>query len=668
MEIETVMNGRLALLFLAFTAGLLIISKVFLFPDCYSFDSHDDANHAFPYNHVARQAISSGEIPSINYFNNFGAPILGDALTYPFAIQAITYSFVSGPIGMTINRFLIALLTIFSAFYFFRIYLTLFPSLVCSLLILFNPVSFWYPVHQYQMATPLFFISIMLMNKLIDKKLTRYFVALSILFCILVLSVSINLVLFMLPFFVTWSFCRNKFKLDRYFIAPLVAFASGLIFFYPQTFDFIRNYLTSARVDEGVYYGILGSARELFLGVAIPPGEWIPYNYGAHLQAISYISITVILMVLASTWLIRKEESWKQLSIFLCGIVPTVIALFLYINSELRFIIPLVKSVDILRVLWFSMPFCLVYVGFFLRFSEEGKITRPISLFILLLSLISILILKFIPESSNINPLFFVTILFMAAGAFILLITKRSRFASILFLVSLMLVPVPIIVRILGLYTKSCGGTQYSNNLTQSKFAPYGLVEYMEKGNRVATEIHTHKGHDLRIAQDGILGSDARGIAIDKKFGKYLEGKNLVFVDQVPYGYYFSRPWQTDELTKLGIRYLIVELQTDKELEDKNWQKLATIENHSLYENPNKPTPIYLKKDQTITFIKDYNFHGNHISVNLPKISSPEIAVITILNKYGFEAKVDGNYRDIVSLDSGLISLGVLPGDKQNYR
>lgn len=660
------MTGRISLFILAVTAGLLIVTKVFIYPNCYSFDSHDDANHAFPYNYVARQALSAGEIPTINYFNNFGAPILGDALSYPFAIQATTYHFFDGPLGMTINRFLIALLTIFSAFYFFRIYLGFFPSLVCSMLALFNPVSFWYPVHQYQLATPLFFISICLMNRFIKTRSVNAFLTLTILFCILILSVSINLVIFMVPFFVAWAFCRNRFKFDRIFLAPIIALGSAIIFSFPQTYDFIRNFLTSARVEEGVYSGILNSVRELFLGISIPPGEWLPYNYGAQLQAISYISIPIILFTISGAFLIRKEELWKQTSLLLCGIIPTVIAIILYVNTELRFVIPLIRSLDILRTFWFSLPFCFVYVGYFIAYANTGKIPKPVSLFLIIFSILFVALIKILPESNAVSNMHSIAIIAVAFGSILFISNKQKRIGFLFFIISLLLVPIPIIIRILGLNSGSCSGTQYSTDLAYAKFAPYALVSHMEKGNRIATEIHTHKGHDLRIAQDGLLGSDARGIIIDKRFGKYLEDKKLVFVDQVPYGYYFARPWQTDELTRLGIRYLVIWGESDNELEQKGWRRLATVENHTLYENPNKPTPIYLFTNKTDkpTFLTDYRFFGNHINVNLPNISSPSTLVITILNKYGFEAKVNKNKADIINQESGLIALNVKPGDK----
>ena len=73
--------------------------KVFLFPDCLSFDTHDDANHAFPNLFVAQKMLLSGVLPTVNYYNNFGVPLLGDGLTYPFGIQTLIYYFFDGLLG-----------------------------------------------------------------------------------------------------------------------------------------------------------------------------------------------------------------------------------------------------------------------------------------------------------------------------------------------------------------------------------------------------------------------------------------------------------------------------------------------------------------------------------------------------------------------------------------
>ena len=178
--------------------------------------------------------------------------MLGDALTYPFALQAVTYYFLDSHLAMTVNRFVIAATTVITAFGFFRIYLGAFPALICAVLIFFNPVAFWYPVHQYQMAAPFFFASFYLLNKFIIHRSALYFFSLFILFCALILSVSINHVVLMVPFLLTWSFCRNGFRVDRTSIAPLVALTCALIFSYPQTLELCGTFLPAPGRARGL--------------------------------------------------------------------------------------------------------------------------------------------------------------------------------------------------------------------------------------------------------------------------------------------------------------------------------------------------------------------------------------------------------------------------------
>ena len=666
----------ISLALVALSIGVLILAKVFLYPDCYSFDSHDEANHAFPGLHVAQTAIRAGELPTINYYNNFGAPLLGDALTYPFAVQAITYQFFDSHLAMTVNRFVIAVVTVVAAFGFFRIYLGFFPALVCAVLIYFNPVSFWYPVHQYQMAAPFFFASFYLLNKFNIYRSALCFFSLFALFCAMILSVSISHVVLMVPFVLFWSFSRNGFRVNRISVAPLVALVCAVIFSYPQTFDFAQSFQASARASEGVYDSILTTSRELFLGLLIPPGEWIAYNYGAQLQVTTYLSLPVILAVLSGTWIIRKKVAWKQTTLFLCGLLPTVMAIILYMKSELRFAIPFVKSVDISRVFWFSTPFCYVYVGYFIACVRLGKLPRIVAGFLLVTSAATFLVVRVLPETVGVSALHSINLLlFMGGALFYLLPRRRARLTGshtnmitsvggALLIGSLALVPIPVLVRVLGLNTGSCGGTQYSASFAASRFDPYSLIGLMEKGNRLAAEIHTHKGYDLRAASEGMLGSGARGIVVDKKFGRYLEGKHLVTVDQVPYGYYFSRPWQTDALSRLGIRYLLVNLSPDIELEGKGWKWLGSAGPLSLYENPLIPTPVYLLTDASSppVFVQDYRISGNHIHVQLPEIRSASSLVVTILNRPGFEVEIDGKKSEIVTQENGFIGFDVQPG------
>ena len=116
------MIARISLFILSLSVGFIILSKTLIYPQCFSYDNHDDANHAFPNLHVSRQAILAGELPTINFFNNFGSPILGDALTYPFAMHSLTYWFFESHIAMTINRIFFTSLTIYLGYVFYRKY------------------------------------------------------------------------------------------------------------------------------------------------------------------------------------------------------------------------------------------------------------------------------------------------------------------------------------------------------------------------------------------------------------------------------------------------------------------------------------------------------------------------------------------------------------------
>jgi hypothetical protein len=428
-------------------------------------------------------------------------------------------------------------------------------------------------------------------------------------------------------------------------------------FLYSQTFDFIRNFLESSRKNEAVYDSVLKTFRELLMGMLIPPGEWLAYNYGAQLQVISYLSLPILLAILSGYWLTRKKVNWKTKSLFWCGAVPTLIALYLSLNTRIHFKIPFLKSMDINRVLWFSMPFCFVYMGYFISYFKNMR-------FVLGGTLLSFLFLKLMPETSELPTFYYIQFSLLFLGALVLL--KEKRWGRYLILFSILLSPTPTIIRILGSNIKSCAGTQYSDDLKSSGFRPSEFIPLMKKGNRLATEFHTHKGQDLRSAQYGILGSNARAIVVDRKFGTFLEEKKLVTVDQVPYGYFFSRPWQTDELSKLGIRYLLVNKSPDTELQKLGWINLGHFENLNLYENPQKPTPLFqtLKGQSTPLFLSNYTFSGNHLQAELLKTKNPSTLTVTLLNRSGYQAKIDGKNTEIKTAPNGFMLFDIAPSDQ----
>lgn len=650
----------------------LLLIKVIIFDNCYSFDSHDDANHAFPNLNIAQESIKALELPTINYYNNFGSPLLGDALTYPFSIQSISYYFFDQHIGMTINRGIIIFLTFLFGYLFYRNFFSKDLSLLLGLVSVFIPISFWYPVHHYQMALPLFFLLLVVINKFLDYSGVRNYVLLFLVLIIFVLSVSINLLLLLFPFFVTYFYLNSTHsQKNNYLILSIILFISSIIFFLPQTYDFFSHYLSSGRIDESVYDSILKTPRELFLGVLIPPGDWIAYNYGAQLQIASYISFPIVLFSIIS--FIKNDTNdvqYRKIYLF-CGLIPTLIALFLYFFSKIWLSLPLFKNIDILRVLWFSFPFLLIFVGKFFE-SIKNKTINILQIRVLFfVSLTMLVIINIMPELKSISFIYDLTYILICFSTILYWLNiKKSNnniylLIYILFVVALLFSVIPTFHRIMGLNQNQCIATQYFTNVSEKDFTPPSFINYMKPTHRMATEIHTHKGHDHRISHFNILGSNARGIIINKKFGKTLEDLNLVTVDQVPYGYYFSRPWNTEKLTELSIRYLFIHKDHDEELESLGWKLLSSRLGYSLYENPNNPTIAYLKDKNEIIFLENISINGNNIQITLPKINKEMEFILTILNDDGFKLTVDNEQKEINNYDPyQFISFKVYKNDK----
>ena len=109
-----------------------MVCKALLLPDCFAFDKGEEAILIFPNQFVANEIIALGEIPLMNVYNNFGTAILGDATTYPFAVQSITYGFLPAPQAMTVNRVIIAMATLLALYSFFRAFFGRFKATLVS--------------------------------------------------------------------------------------------------------------------------------------------------------------------------------------------------------------------------------------------------------------------------------------------------------------------------------------------------------------------------------------------------------------------------------------------------------------------------------------------------------------------------------------------------------
>lgn len=647
-------------LYLTLPIFALILAKVFLFNECFSFDSHDDANHAFPNLSLSIEILKNFSLPLFNFYNNFGVPLLGDALTYPLSIQSITYYFLPDYMAMTLNRLIIAALTFYAANKFFEINNLNYSRPLLSLLIIFIPVSFWYPVHHYQMNMFFFLINFYLLDNYFKKTNHINFLYLIFSSIFYVLSVSINLVLLSLPFYFFWVLFKYK-KSTQKLTFSILFLLSIVCITFSQHYEFFHNYFNSARLGESVYYTILTNVRELFLGILITPGDWIAYNYGAQLQVISYISFPILIFSIYGFFIDRFSNKYLLIN----GAVFTLLSFGLYAKSSLWLNLPLFKNIDILRILWFSLPFVLVYVG---KFYENTKSLLKIHSFFGIFFSISVLLLFInLEELANLSFIYYLQVLSCLIIFTILSLRKNNNYEQLLLIlisIALIVAIVPTFYRTLGFNNSSCHATQYSTTKDSSQFIPSTFIDLIDKNTRVATEVHTHKGHDTRLTKERIFGSNARGIVVDNSFGKILESNNLVFVDQVPYGYYFSRPWNTEILSLYGIRYIVTS-SISIELDKQGWKNLSIKDGYYLYKNPQNPSIIYVKnKDGNITYLDPLDYYVKDNSLNINYYSKDNLEMLIAIN-YRNDFKFYKNNKETKALKNqyGLIKINLEKGD-----
>ena len=200
----------------------------------------------------------------------------------------------------------------------------------------------------------------------------------------------------------------------------------------------------------------------------------------------------------------------------------------------MRLQLPLVKNGDILRVLWFSFPFYLVAVGLFLdsMFLRQKRVVYGI--FFGSIGLVTFVSLMIVPEFTEVSAFHFLYIGLFTFTSFALIFVSifpqlkigdnLQRFIVTSFCLLVLLAFLPTSQRVLGLSYKSCSGTQYSAEKHLAYFNPIEMLMHIDRSARVATELHTHLGHDLRLSKFELF-SAARAIVVDRAFGANLEEK-----------------------------------------------------------------------------------------------------------------------------------------------
>ena len=683
--------------FLALTVSFLLLAKVFLYDQCYAFDSNDDANHTFVNLKAARDLLIQGTLPALNLYNNFGTPLLGDALTFPFALQSVTYWVLPDYLAMTVNRAAIGFATIVMLSLLLRQFLSLRATLVCALIVFFSPGQFWNLAHHhYQMALLCLCSILYVQSRHAGINGTLYLLLLWTGYIILFLSVSIQPVLLAIPFLILFLPLRDGFRAKKAWALNMTALVSATAATWPHTAIFFENIAGSTRAQWSPYSGILSTTREQVLALLVPPGEWMQYGVNGHFSIVTYYSIAYLVFVaigiLALTSRARSNASLLRL-IAILGVIPAASGYVLQFYGQ---DVPFVRNVDSTRIWWFSNVFLVLAVGKLID-SSWGQAFHWISRVLVGAGALGILVAymslpKLVPEFGGVSLLHVLVMWGTGVSLLVILFSsfvgmghrkspgvsqelerhaeegKAALIGKNFVIVVLLLAQVPIIVHVMGLNMRSCEkGNHFFNQAKEATFQPLALLGRMEPGYRMAAVESPVKGHDLKAIHGGVLGSNARAIVSSQQLMEMLSQSKLVVLDG---NYFFSPPWQTGKLSQLGIRYLLLNRQ-DPELEGQGWNIIDTDQHEGqpffLYENPSKASLVHLLRDGKSTFLQSYELVPNGIRIQLPELGESSALVVSFFYRKSWQAWIDGREAAPAMNALGMMQIPVKPGDRSVF-
>jgi hypothetical protein len=665
--------------------AVLTVLKFFTIVGCYAYDWNDDRNHTFVNLFVARQILADGDVPQINFFNNFGTPLLGDALTYPFAFQALTYAFLPGPLAMTFNRGVLALLTISLLYLFYSRFAAKWPALLATAAAFFFSGFIWHFAHHHYQAAIFFFAFILLLQSFFgDGRLAaRWFVLYAfIVFTAYVLSVSINLVLIAIPLLVAAGLALSSQRRSLGCSLTAIAATAALLATAPQTLSFLADIGASVRATTFYGEGLSLSLARTSLALIAQRDDW---SLGEHHYPLAlYFSLPLLICGALGCILLLRNACTRQYGVMVAalGILPVIVSVMLLVNGNIWRAIPYVRSTDLSRVFWFSNVFVALGLAVFLDKLLAERIPRRLLLLgacATIAVLATLIVTSTFWNLTSLNQLILggwtIVIAFVALTAapvpkvsFELNRGAAVGKSAIFFVIGLALLP-PINY-VLGLDTLPyCNPHYYYMN--RPAFEPLRFLRHMAPKSRVVAGLPSIEGQDLTAVFGGILGSNGRSILMDGAFTDYLQKTDLIEFDGFLSAYHFKPPWDPAILSRFGIRY-VISSGFAAELKAANWEIADKTDAGAarplfLYGNRSQPTPFYLSDSEgrPKSFIRGYRFVGNTAEVELPVMKSANTLVATFTARDPWRVTVDGRSRSIEPpSEDRLIRVMVRPQDK----
>jgi len=230
--------------------GVSYVIKTFLEDGCYAFETNDEVAHTFLEIDRAWQLVREGSLPFMNFFNNFGTPLIGDPVVNPFALHAIPYLLFQAPAAATLNRALIITLTVSILTLLYRrcFSRSLLASSVSAVLVVMLPAFGHFSVHHPHQGVILYFSAVLILQQALTehpglKTLACLYIAL----LVFALGVGLNPFFFAWPFLLLHQFILSGNRVDRAFILFCLLAASSFILLYPHWSSFFKYSALTSR-------------------------------------------------------------------------------------------------------------------------------------------------------------------------------------------------------------------------------------------------------------------------------------------------------------------------------------------------------------------------------------------------------------------------------------
>lgn len=596
--------------------AVFVSAKAIFLPGCAPFDLSDDAMHTFVNLFSAQAILAKGQWPLVNVMNNFGTPLIGDALTYPFALHSQTYWLLPFDLAMGVNRFVLAFLTMVVLTAYFSRYMRLFSASVGAITVMFAPGFIWHFAHHHYQAALLWCAVILIFQERFNRDFRAWDAVGLYAGCVLLFfNTSVNLAMIVYAFVAMNQLVLGRFRMGYPTWGVFALMLAGALASWPDIVYFLTAAKSSVRFGQS-------------------------YGEGPHYYVTTKIAIAAPgLAVGGLVYWWKERRYWQVWRCLVMGILPIIIINLLIANQELMARVPFVRSTDITRVWWVSNIFLVLGMGKALdTFLDQRRSIRWLLIGAVVLIAVELcfrVIFKTMGLYSFRGWLFGGILGSLAAGTVLVwrrpwAMGHRQRgrlwaFYGIgLVIIAFQVVFAAVRVMEYSLWTVCRRNGHYFSPKGTDRFEPRRLLRHMRPFSRVAVEEASGNGRELKIIRDHMVTSAGRSVFLNEKFFQTLSREGLVTVDQeTPLAYHFSAPWDAARLRDLGVRYLVVRHQ-DPSLRRDHWQLLGEEDGWRLYENP-KPTGLAYVVDANGSLVPlDENrvaLEGNNVRIQLTDMS-----------------------------------------------